>query len=182
MKHYTLLLLLIGLALAGTGQSQAATSTDMDFMIGEFDRRERLRNPDGSWGPWQRGEWIAGYIMDGRGVLDETHNFESGVRTTNVRIFDELGGTWKVNWFKTPLYSTLVAEGGSEGEEVVFLNPENLDRWVFYDITPDSYRWRQERIIGGSYLSVFEIECTRRQDIASNATAGIRLTSLIPQS
>ncbi len=157
-------ILALGLLLAATAVAQQSSNvpSDLDFMIGEFDRRERLRNPDGSWGAWQAGEWIASYIMDGRGVLDETHNFQSGSRTANIRIYDEASATWKVSWFKVPGYSTLVAEGGPVGDEVVFVNPENQDRWVFYDITPDSYRWRQERLFGENYLSVFEIECTRR--------------------
>ena len=158
---------LVTSVLALSGNLSAAEPDDealqqLDFLIGEFDRRERLRNPDGSWGEWQQGEWVGSYIMDGGAVLDETHNYVTGARTANIRIYDPLSESWKVRWFRIPGYSTLVAEGGPAGDEVVFVNPENQDRWVFYDVGADSYRWRQERLIGGNYVSVYEIECERR--------------------
>jgi len=134
-----------------------------EFMLGEFTRKERLRNPDGSWGDWQPGEWNARFIMGGYGIMDESVNHVTGVHTANIRIFDPQEKQWKVTWLKIPDYATLSAEGRKTGEEIV-LKPLGKDqRYIFFDIAKDSYRWRLEMPFNGEYVSVLEIVCQRKK-------------------
>ena len=133
-----------------------------DFLIGEFNRRERIRNRDGSWGSWQKGEWNARYFMNGPGIIDATRNFETGIVTENTRIYDEQENIWKVIWIRLPDYSTLLAEGGKDGDGMTLVNVATNDRWVFSDITETGYLWTLTIEIQGEYVPVREIETTRK--------------------
>lgn len=137
-----------------------------DFLIGDFSRRDRRRNPDGSWQEWVAGEWNARYFMNGFGIIDETLEYETGRVTTNIRIFDPASEQWKVTWLSFPDYGTLTAEGGletgPEGESIVLVTTESKDRLVFTDITENGYVWTLFITIDGQYVPVREIETTRK--------------------
>jgi len=133
-----------------------------EFMVGEFARQERRRNTDGSWGEWQAGEWNARYFMNGFGIIDESVNYETGVSTSNTRIFDPAEQRWKVTWFKFPDYKSLTAQGTRTGNEMVLTPAGSEQRYVFSEITPDSYLWMLQAPINGEYVSVYEIRCIRK--------------------
>lgn len=133
------------------------------FMVGEFDRKERRRNRDGSWGPWTRGEWNARYFMNGHAIIDESINYKSKLATTNLRFYDPKDKAWKIAWFQQPGYSTTHAEGHKVGKEIVCTNKASKDRYVFHNITKDSYDWELRKQIGGQWVPVWQIVLTRKK-------------------
>lgn len=139
-----------------------------DFMVGDFKRKERHRNPDGSWGEWQEGEWNARYFLNGFGIIDESVNHDTGVSTSNLRIFDPEDRKWKVTWVRLPDYKRLMAEGARNGTELVLSPPGSEHKYVFSDITPNSYRWTLQVPLEGEYVSVFEIVCQRKAPLADD--------------
>jgi len=133
------------------------------FMIGNFDRKERLRNKDGSWKPWVKGEWNARYFMNGYGIIDESLNYYTNITTTNLRFFDPKEQLWKISWFKAPGYSTTYAEGTWQGDKMVIINPSTGDRYVMYNITTNSYDWELQKSIDGKWISVWQISLVRKK-------------------
>jgi hypothetical protein len=132
------------------------------FMLGEFSRRERLRNRDGTWGPWQAGEWNGRYFMNGLGIIDTARNYATGVVAANMRVYDPAAAKWKVTWLKLPDYAMLNAEGRKEGDKMVLVNPATNDRWVFSDITDNGYTWTLHVLYQDQYIPVREIQTTRK--------------------
>ena len=134
-----------------------------DFMIGEFARRDRRRNKDGSWQKWQLGQWSARYFMNGFGIFDESLTYDSGVVTSNMRIYDRVAKMWKITWLQAPTYASLTAEGIKKGDEMVLVNLDTRDRYIFSEITEKSYNWTLQILIDGQYVTVREMENTRRK-------------------
>ena len=135
----------------------------MDFMIGDFDRKERSRQKDGSWSAWVKGEWNSRYFMNGYAIIDETYNYGSGNTTTNLRFFDAKDKLWKVTWFKEPGYNTTYAEGVKEGDNMVMVQKSSGNRYVFYDIKKDSFEWELQMLRNGDWISVWQISVTRKK-------------------
>ena len=133
------------------------------FMVGDFERKERARRPDGSWGPWMVGEWNAHYFMNGHAIIDESFNHESQKTTTNLRFYDPREKKWKISWFTEPGYGTAYAEGQVVGDELVCTNPTSGARYVFYDITEDSYEWELRQLRGKDWIGVWQISMQRKQ-------------------
>lgn len=133
-----------------------------DFMVGDFDRRERSRRPDGNWGPWVEGEWNARYFMNGHAIIDESFNHQTGVTTSNLRFYDAKAGKWKITWFKEPGYSSTYAEGEMVGDELICVNKSSGDRYVFLDITDAGYEWELRSLRGGKWIAVWQISLTRK--------------------
>lgn len=134
------------------------------FMVGEFDRVDRHLQPDGSWRE-TRSEWNASFEMNGYAILDQSRNYETGMVTSNMRIFDKSKGKWVITWFKMPGYASVVAEGEKIGDEIIMQRGDltNGERYVFHDIADDGYKWKLERYREGQMLVVWEIICTRRK-------------------
>lgn len=119
-----------------------------DFMIGECECTDSLRQPDGSWRTMSS-KWNAAYFLNGQGIQDQY--WADNFATSNIRIFDRNSGTWKVTFFKKPGYSSGVWEGGKEGETMVMKQKatsptgrEGTSRLTFYNIRKEGYDWKGE--------------------------------------
>jgi hypothetical protein len=104
------------------------------------------------------GEWIFGWVMDGRAMQDlfiihpsEAH--KEGFIGTTLRYFDPRSRTWSVIFIdpEDDVIETLT--GGEVGDDRIVLLSQNTDgkesRWSFDDIRPDSWIFRDERSSDG---------------------------------
>lgn len=136
-------------------------TAQFDFMVGDFDRKERTRNQDGTWKEWVTGEWNARYVMNGHAILDESFNSWSQVSTSNMRVFDDRKKKWVVTWFKMPGYGTTVAEGEKVDDTIIFKN--GTDRYIFYNLSENGYDWVLKKNINGQMVDVWQISCKRKK-------------------
>ena len=93
------------------------------------------------------GEWIWGWILQGRAVED-VWILRTGKRReygATIRFYDAARDHWRVCWIApvSGRFRTFVAR--AVGNEIVLEGVDDAGqpmRWVFSEITPDSYRWR----------------------------------------
>lgn len=111
-----------------------------DFMIGEFDCIDEIRQRDGSKIRF-RAIWNARYFLNGFGIQDEywTPTFH----TSNIRIYDPDDGSWKITFFRMPGYQSGVWEGGMEGNALVFRSGGRKDGpgLTFHNMTDGGFDW-----------------------------------------
>jgi len=98
-----------------------------------------------------RGDWIFGWVLEGRAVQDVwiVPGREYG---TTLRVYDPRTGTWKVTW-NGPIQGTRASfvarvSGGEIVQEGVSAEGQPL-RWIFSDIRDDSFRWRAVYSVDG---------------------------------
>ena len=107
---------------------------------------------DGRQAPWARGEWVFGWVLEGRAVQDvwilpprEHRSRPEGEYGTTIRVYDPVVDAWLVTW-NGPLSRarrTLVARPA--GDEI--LQEGRTDegdplRWIFSEIEERSCTWR----------------------------------------
>ena len=114
------------------------------------------------------GEFIVGWVMDGRVIQDFWIVYPSGTRKdrevyTELRYYDPKSGTWPMTFIDPEHASAARFTGGAVGDDRIVLDTQDFDgedtRWSFNDIRPDSFVWRDEAVQ------------RRRQDLA--VTVGI---------
>ena len=124
--------------------------------VGEWDIIEgKYLDEAGQWVN-QTGEVHWNWILDGKALQDVWmyHDRESGRLSpagTTLRFYDSKKGFWVSIWV-SPLRSDVgVFHGRKEGEEIVLElqdyskeEAEGEVRWIFSEITPQSFRWRGE--------------------------------------
>lgn len=118
------------------------------------------------------GEWYFAWVLEGRAVQDVWIAPERALRNehtskirnrygSTLRMFDENTKTWTIHWFNpvSGAKDVLVAE--KIGNDIVQHGKDsdgNLMRWIFTDITADSFRWYGERSMTGGNIWVKEAE------------------------
>jgi hypothetical protein len=124
--------------------------------VGAWDLEITLFDLDGSAHAQGPGEWLFGWVLEGRAVQDvlvrpprqqrgdaePTEFWEYG---TTLRLLDPPSGTWRVTWFAPQRGGELKLVARAEEGEIVLDSVEREPfafRWVFCDITPDSFTWR----------------------------------------
>ncbi len=124
--------------------------------VGDWDILEdRFYEPDGSPNLEQnlaRGELHWGWILDGRATQDVWMSFDEKTHTaipegTTIRFYDKKIDAWHSIWISPTqgVVKTFVAH--QVGEEIVLEGKSsegNPVRWIFSEITPDSFKWRAE--------------------------------------
>ena len=99
------------------------------------------------------GEWIFGWVMDGRAIQDLFIIHPSAARKekyigTTLRYFDPKSGTWSVTFVDPENGAVETLTGGAVGDDRIVLLSQNTDgkqsRWSFDDIRPDSWIFRDE--------------------------------------
>jgi hypothetical protein len=65
---------------------------------------------------------------------------------TTVRVYDPAAGAWNVTWMNPPNGAFTRLVGRREGDRIVQLGEDRdgLNRWIFQEITADSFRWTGE--------------------------------------
>ncbi len=143
-----------GLPASGPYPALSAKLSLFGQFVGDWDIREcRSLEEDGSWST-SRGKVHWRWILEGRAVQDvwstvddETHQ-EIPVGTT-VRFYDPKIDAWHSVWLapSQPAVKTFI--GRAVGSEIVLEGRNergNRIRWVFSDISRDSFRWRGEEL------------------------------------
>jgi hypothetical protein len=127
------------------------------------------------------GEWIFGWVMDGRAIQDLFIIHPSAARQeryigTALRYFDPKSGTWSVT-FIDPEYGgvqTLTGDAVAD-DRVVLLSQEQdgkVSRWSFEDIRPDSWVFRDELSIdSGKTWRLKEVDRMKRRSTTGTARA-----------
>jgi len=132
--------------------------------VGDWDFAGVEYHDDGSR-VTDKGEIEFGWVLEGRAVQDvwiERERSDGQVKTygTTIRVYDPNMDAWRVVWIDPPTGSLQTLIGHKIGEQIV-LEGKDRDgiaiRWIFSDIKPDSFHWRGERLVGGSWR-VYE-EC-----------------------
>jgi hypothetical protein len=112
-----------------------------------------------------QGEIEFGWVLEGRAVQDvwiERERSDGKVKTygTTLRVYDPKLDAWRIVWIDPPTGSQQTMVGRKVGDQIVLegKGPDGVAiRWIFSEIKPDSFRWRGERLVGGSW-QVYE-EC-----------------------
>jgi hypothetical protein len=98
------------------------------------------------------GEFIVGWVMDGRAIQDVWIVYPSGARKerevyTDLRYFDPKSRTWPSAFIDVEHASVARFTGGVVGDRIV-LDTRDFDetdtRWSINDLRPDSFVWREE--------------------------------------
>lgn len=133
-------------------------------------------NPDGTK-QHEKGEWIFCWVLEGRVIQDiwivpsrdnrGKPGFPEGEYGTTLRFYSEKEDAWKVVWVgpARDRLTTLVAR--KIGEEIVLEVTNEKDfqmKWIFSEITENSFHWRS--IVsenGDDWKLVQEIMGTRKE-------------------
>ena len=143
--------------------------------VGDWEFDMTLTQPDGTKVSG-KGEWHFGWALGGRAVqdvwiaLDDTSkpNPLLSEYGTTLRFYDPKMDVWRVVWVG-PMRRTLITFIGRKvGDEIVMEvdtkeGSSDRGRWIFYDVTAQSFRWRAVRSSdGGKTWSVQQQMNVRR--------------------
>jgi hypothetical protein len=104
------------------------------------------------------GEFIVGWVMDGRAIQDFWIVYPSGARKdrevyTDLRYYDPKTRTWPSTFIDPEHASVARFTGGAVGDDRIVLNTQDFGgtgtRWSINDIRPDSFVWREEESLDG---------------------------------
>jgi hypothetical protein len=129
------------------------------FLIGSW-LLDVVAYPDDGGVTYSTGEAHCARVLDGRAIQDVFINPERSDRTpdspkfgnwygTTFRYFDQPIRAWRVFWFNPDDGVRAELIGRRRGSEIVqegYFPDGTPIRWTFSEITPDSCRWRGERL------------------------------------
>jgi len=99
------------------------------------------------------GEFIVGWVMDGRALQDVWIVNPSGTRQdrevyTELRYYDPKSRTWPSTFIDVEHASVARFTGGAVGDKRIVFDTQDFDgtdtRWSINDIRPDTFVWREE--------------------------------------
>lgn len=139
--------------------------------VGDWDILEnRYLQDDGTWSK-ERGRIHWRWILEGRAVQDvwTSVNEETGKEIpwgTTVRFYDPRIDAWRSTWISPRQGVVQAFIGRKVGEEIVLerKNDEGcLAKWIFSEISGDSFRWRAEENRDGKTWTLREEMKIRRR-------------------
>jgi hypothetical protein len=104
------------------------------------------------------GEFIVGWVMDGRAIQDFWIVYPSGARKerevyTDLRYYDPKSRTWPATFIDVEHASVAKFTGGAVGDDRIVLDTRDFDdadtRWSINDLRSDSFVWREEESLDG---------------------------------
>jgi len=105
--------------------------------------------------PTDKGEVHFHWILEGRAIQDvwrETERSDSDAKFygTTLRFYEPKSDSWRVAWINPVLGVVRTFTGNKIGSEIVMQgNADGLAiRWIFSDITKNSFHWRTEKLRG----------------------------------
>ena len=142
------------LGASGPNEEHAEALMLFGQFVGSWDIEATYWDHEGNVTAEPRGEWHFGWVLEGRAIqdvligppLEEQRRTGAAAREygSSFRMYDPRTGTWRVTWF-APVSGTIVdLTARLVGEEIVLEGVEPsgmLDRWIFSDITPDTFTW-----------------------------------------
>jgi hypothetical protein len=99
------------------------------------------------------GEFIVGWVMDGRAIQDLWIVYPSGARKerevyTDLRYYDAKSQTWPATFIDVEHASVARFTGGAVGDDRIVLDTRDFDdadtRWSINQMRSDSFVWREE--------------------------------------
>jgi len=137
-----------------------------EFLIGDFDCHDKLRQNDGSW-TQSRSRWRAEYVLNGYAILDQYWNEQyAGI---SIRIFDPAKAKWRVLFSGAP--PSFVGEWlgqKTDDNRMIMIQERSLpdgrrafSRLTFYDIGRLGFEWRGELVTDDMAQPNWEISCRR---------------------
>ena len=144
-----------GLAADGPAADLAEKLMLFGQFVGDWDVDFTVHGPDGAK-QTARAEWHFGWVLEGRAVQDVWIVPRRGERDkagpvksdygTTIRFYDPALDAWRVVYV-SPLHGDLLTFVAREvGDEIVLEghDPEGAPmRWIFSEITAESFRWRR---------------------------------------
>ena len=134
-----------------------------DRLIGSWDADFGFPQADGTV-RHKKGELHFGWVMDGHAVQDLWIGYPTGEQKertigTTFRFFDTKLKQWRIV-FINPQYNYVVTtQGGREGDRIVLRGTDSDGlpiRWIFREITPESFHWTGEKSHDGGTTWVLE--------------------------
>ncbi len=136
----------------------------IDSLVGSWDLDVAYHHDDGRI-EHQPGEWHFAWILDGRAVQDVWRM--PGSYGTTIRAWDPDLGAWRGTWVSELSDGTTTFIASAIAGEIVMESQgeEEISRWIFSDITPESFHWRAVRTADGgrSWQVVQERDARRRR-------------------
>ena len=142
---------------------------------GDWDVVEcRSLEEDGSWST-SRGRVHWGWILEGRALQDIWTTIDEETQRsipigTTVRFYDPKIDAWRSTWI-SPVHGIVRPFiGRAVGTEIVLEGKNARDnpiRWIFSEITPESFRWRAEELRSPPTGWVLYEEMRIRRSVAS---------------
>lgn len=128
--------------------------------------------PDGSPGRQITGEWEFSYALDGRAVVDVWRVPAGTIPCADaqrevglcVRIWDPRLQLWRFTFHSTATTTVIHMYARQVGPEIVLERAEadRIERWVFHDIQPATFSWRNEiSHNGGPWQTVQTVRAQR---------------------
>jgi hypothetical protein len=121
-----------------------------------------------------RGEWVFGWVLDGRVIQDVLIVSDKQRRKlgTTIRFFVAKFGQWRVVWIPPFSGNVITLTGGAVGDRIV-LSGQDVDgsklRWSFNKIQTDSFLWRGETSADGGKTWRIEQEMRLKRRVPSAA-------------
>ena len=141
----------------GAEAAEASLREQLDLFgrfVGDWEITEwRNQEADGRW-TTGRGEIHWRWILDGRAVQDVWSVVDEATARavplgTTIRFYDPSIEAWQSVWISPTNHAVRTFIGREVGGEIV-LEGKNRQgtplRWIFFDMRPDSFRWRQEEL------------------------------------
>lgn len=123
--------------------------------VGDWEADFTVHNPDGTTQS-EKAEWHFGWVLEGRAVQDvfivprrsERGQTSSGPNDygTALRFYDPRLDAWRVVWCSPVTGDVLTFIARPVGEEIVLEGHDREGtpmRWIFSQITPDTFHWRR---------------------------------------
>ncbi len=145
-------------------------------LVGSWDVVDTFYNRDGTVRVQRRGEWHFGWVLEGRAIQDVilapplAERAETGAPAheygTTVRAYDPKVDAWRVTFVAPVSGATVNLLARAVGDEIWLEGRSPADkpiRWVFSEITDESFRWRgHESSDDGTWFMEEEIVGRRR--------------------
>ncbi|MEZ5920063.1 MAG: hypothetical protein R3C60_01800 [Parvularculaceae bacterium] len=169
--------LIAALSAAGPHSSLSDQANIVGRLVGAWDVKYTQFSKDGT-AKLSTGQFIAGWIMDGRAIqilwiVDPSKTRTEREVYTNVDWFDQKAQTWR-SAFVDPEHGSLAKfAGGPEGDDRFVLETEDfgseLVRWSANNIQANSFVWREEASTDGGTTWRLEAEYQMKRRGASFA-------------
>jgi hypothetical protein len=128
-----------------------------DRLVGTWDVEYTDFSKDGKV-THRAGEFIVGWVMDGRAIQDFWVVYPSGARKerevyTDLRYYDPKSHTWPTTFIDVEHASIARFTGGAVAHDRIVLDTRDFDdtdtRWSINDLRPGSFVWREEESRNG---------------------------------
>ena len=145
---------------------------DYEHLIGLSDCKSKRRKPDGTWNAIEDLTWEFKYIMNGRGVQDQTL-IADGTNSGSIRQYIADSSRWYVHYYssKMPSVSLPAWEGNKVDDKIILYReqkaPNGMEgsyKITFYDINATGFKWKGNWVDKTEQVvyPTWEIECSKR--------------------